>query len=68
MSELINDIPSFLDGHHAFSAINFISSLTLNGVPLMKAFNFLEHCYESGIIRNLSEEELKFLGSMTSHP
>ncbi|MFX0120814.1 MAG: LamG-like jellyroll fold domain-containing protein [Candidatus Hodarchaeota archaeon] len=67
MSELISEIPSFIDGQHAFYAINFISSLTLNGIPLIEAFNFLEHCHNSGIMRNLSEEELSFLDSTTSY-
>ncbi|UCG01078.1 MAG: DUF2341 domain-containing protein [Candidatus Heimdallarchaeota archaeon] len=66
MSEYISEIPSFIDGQHTFYAINFISSLTVQGVPLIKAFNFLEHCYKSEIIRNLSEEELTFLGSVTT--
>ncbi|MHA2244192.1 MAG: DUF2341 domain-containing protein, partial [Candidatus Hodarchaeales archaeon] len=48
MSKLVSEIPSFIDGQHAFYAINFISSITVHGIPLLEAFNFLEHCYKSG--------------------
>jgi hypothetical protein len=67
MAKLISDIPSFIDGQHAFYAINFVSSLTVHGIPLIKAFNFLERCFDMNIIRNLSEDELEFLDSITLH-
>ena len=67
MAKLVSDIPSFIDGQHAFYAINLVSSLTVHGIPLIKAFNFLKRCYDMHIIRNLSEDELEFLDSITSH-
>ncbi|MHA2224051.1 MAG: DUF2341 domain-containing protein [Candidatus Hodarchaeales archaeon] len=66
--DLIAEIPSFIDGQQAFSAITFISSLTVHGIPLVKAFSFLDRCYTLRIIRNISEEELNFLDSTTSYP
>jgi hypothetical protein len=66
MSGLISEIPSFIDGQHSFYAINFISSLTVHGITLIRAFNYLEKCYDLGIIRHLSEDELKFLDSLSS--
>jgi hypothetical protein len=66
MANLISKIPSFIDGQHAFSAINFVSSLTVHGIPLIKAFNFLQRCYDMNVIRNFSEDELEFLDSITS--
>ncbi len=66
MSDLISEIPSFIDGQHSFYADNFISSLTVHGISLIKAFNFLEKCYNMGIIRNLSKDELEFLASHRS--
>jgi len=58
------EIPSFIDGQQAFYAMTFISFFKVRGIPLVKAFHFLDRCYELGVIRNLSEAERGFLGSV----
>ncbi len=58
--EYIKEVPSFVDGQQVFYAMTFITSLTLHGIPLAKAFSFLETCYELDAVRNLSEREKRF--------
>ncbi|MFX0185925.1 MAG: hypothetical protein ACFE95_22805, partial [Candidatus Hodarchaeota archaeon] len=62
--DYIAEIPSFIDGQQAFYAMTFISSLTVRGIPLVKAFHFLDRCYELGVIQNFSEAEREFLDSV----
>ena len=58
----VEEVPSFIDAQLVFYAMTFITSLTVHGIPLVKAFRFLEDCYNLGVIRNLSEAEMRFFG------
>ncbi len=68
--EYVSDIPSFIDAQLVFYAMTLITSLTVHGIPLVKVFRFLEDCYNLGVIRNLSEAEIRFFGpdSSSSEP
>jgi hypothetical protein len=55
--DLLLSIPSFIDGKQVFYATTFISSLNLQRISTLKAFNFLEHLYEHGLIKPYSEIE-----------
>ncbi|MHA2203643.1 MAG: hypothetical protein ACW991_08130, partial [Candidatus Hodarchaeales archaeon] len=55
--DLLHGIPSFIDGKQVFYATTFISSLNLQRISKLKAFNFLEHLYEHGLLKPYSENE-----------
>ncbi len=61
--EYIAEVPSFIDAQQVFHAMTLISSFTVHGIPLVKVFRFLEECYNLGVIRNISEAEMRFFGS-----
>ncbi|MFX0086903.1 MAG: hypothetical protein ACFFAU_14675 [Candidatus Hodarchaeota archaeon] len=61
--EHLAEVPSFIDAQQVFHAMTLISSFTVHGIPLVKAFRFLEECYNLGVIRNISESEMRFFGS-----
>jgi hypothetical protein len=56
MLKLLLDIPSFSNTEQIFYASTFISYITSHKIQLFKAFTFLKHCYELGIIQNSNDE------------
>ncbi|MFX1510983.1 MAG: hypothetical protein ACFFCQ_00130 [Promethearchaeota archaeon] len=62
----VTEVPSFVDAQPVFYASTFISSLTVHGIPLVKAFCLLENCYNLDVIRNLTEAERTLLVSGSS--
>ncbi|MFW9905261.1 MAG: hypothetical protein ACFFFH_13055 [Candidatus Thorarchaeota archaeon] len=51
-------IPSFMEGEHVFYATTFISAYTAKGTSFIKAFNFLEHCFDLEILKPYTENEM----------
>ncbi|MHA1945994.1 MAG: hypothetical protein ACXAC6_02920 [Candidatus Hodarchaeales archaeon] len=56
MLKLLSEIPSFSNTKQIFYASTFISYITSHRIQLFKAFAFLKHCYELGLIQNSIDE------------
>ncbi len=55
---ICDKIPSFIEGKHVFYATTFISAFTTHGTSFIRAFSFLEHCYDLGILKPYSENAM----------
>ena len=53
----LRKIPSFIEGKHVFYASSFISAYTASGTSFIRAFNFLEHCFDLEILKPYSDNE-----------
>jgi hypothetical protein len=57
----LSEVPSFVDGKLVFHAMTFLTSFTVHGISLVKAFCIFEDLYNLGVIRNLTDTEISFV-------
>ncbi|MFX1516689.1 MAG: hypothetical protein ACFFC6_10290 [Promethearchaeota archaeon] len=65
---LLQQMPSLVDGQIIFYVSTFISNLSLYGIPTYDIYLFLEKCYQLKVISPLSDEQIRFLNLFYKEP